>query len=84
MSDGWIELGVIFAIAVLIAARHEIRRFLTAPFRAASRRRRLKRERREAERWHREQQTAGSRRERADTAERQRQLEEIRRALDDL
>jgi Sec-independent protein translocase protein TatA len=84
MSDGWIELGVIFAIAVLIAARHEIRHFLTAPFRAASRRRRLKRERREAERRQREQQQQALARERADTAERQRQLEEIRRALDDL
>jgi hypothetical protein len=78
------ELLVIFGGAVLIVARREIWRFLTAPFRAAARRRRLKRDRRDAERWQREQQQQRLARERADSAERQRQLEEIRRALDDL
>lgn len=78
------ELIVIFGIAILIAARHEIWRFLTAPFRAASRRRRLKRQRREAERWQREQQQQAQERERLETAERQRQLDMIRQVLDDL
>ena len=84
MSDGWIELVVIFGIAAITVRWRTIWRFLTAPSRAVSRRRRLKRNQREAERWHSEQQQQALARERAETAERQRQLEAIRQALGDL
>lgn len=84
MSDGSIELVVIFGIAAITVWWRTIWRFLTAPFRAASRRRRRKRNQREAERWHSEQRQQAVARERAETAERQRQLEAIRRALDEL